>query len=119
MNKKLIAIVVIILILAGITAGFYLSKINSKIQDTPTTVSGNIISINNFAFTPRTLVIKTGEKVTWQNNESVAHTIVSSGFFQSQVLNRGDEFSFTFPQAGTYDYYCGIHPSMKGKIIVQ
>jgi plastocyanin len=76
------------------------------------------VTISNFAFNPATLTISKGTTVTWTNQDSTQHTIKSSSF-NSQTLNKGGTFEFKFDNAGTYDYSCGIHPSMKGKIIVQ
>ena len=81
-------------------------------------ITGNLITIENFSFNPPTLKIKTVERVTWKQNDSVVHSVIS-GIFQSDILNKGDDFSFTFSEAGEYGYYCGVHPSMKGKIIVE
>ncbi len=81
-------------------------------------IVGNTVTIENFSFNPPTLKIKTGERVTWKQNDSAAHSIIGN-IFQSSIFNRGDDFSFVFPQAGEYNYHCGIHPSMKGKIIVE
>ncbi|HVY36123.1 MAG TPA: cupredoxin family copper-binding protein [Candidatus Paceibacterota bacterium] len=78
------------------------------------------VSIQNFAFSPTPLTVKAGTKVTWQNSDQAGHSIVSdTGAFQSATLATGDTYSFTFDTAGTYIYHCGIHPMMKGTIIVQ
>ncbi len=77
------------------------------------------IMINHFIFEPEELTVDMGTTLTWKHNDNVAHNIVSSGLFESEVLSRGGEFTFTFTEKGEYSYYCGIHPSMKGKIIVK
>jgi plastocyanin len=84
----------------------------------PAAVSGNAINIQNFAFNPGTLMVTKGTTVTWTNNDSAPHQIKSATFNSSQ-LSKGQTFSFTFNDAGTFDYSCAIHPSMLGKIIVQ
>jgi len=76
------------------------------------------ISIENFSFNPGTLIIKAGATVTWTNNDSAPHKIKSNDF-NSDTLATGASYSFTFEKAGVYDYICGIHPSMQGKIIVE
>lgn len=76
------------------------------------------ITIENFAFNPPKLTIPVGTSVTWKNNDSVSHNIKSENF-ASKDLNEGETFSYTFNNKGTYSYICGIHPSMKGIIIVQ
>jgi plastocyanin len=74
----------------------------------------------NFAFSPATLTVKTGTKVTWTNNDSVTHTVTADqGAFDSGDLSPGSSFSFMFTKAGTYKYHCNIHHSMMATIIVQ
>jgi len=75
------------------------------------------VGISNFSFNPKKLTVKIGTTVTWTNDDPAPHTIAFADF-TSQTLNTGDTYSYTFTQAGTYDYYCSIHPSMKGQIIV-
>lgn len=87
-------------------------------SSTVDTTGANTIGIQNFAFSPETLMVKKGAIVTWTNNDAAAHTIKSTTF-NSGDLVKGATFKFTFDTAGTFDYSCGIHPSMKGKIIVE
>ncbi len=75
------------------------------------------VAISGFAFSPPELAVAKGATVTWANKDSVEHTI-TSGSFDSGPVKSGGSFSFTFTEAGTYDYHCTIHPSMKGKITV-
>lgn len=77
------------------------------------------ITINNFVFEPANIEINAGSTVIWFHNTSVTHILVSQSLFESNELNRGDNFTFTFPNSGEYNYYCSIHPSMKGRIIVK
>ncbi len=90
---------------------------------TPTTAptsTGNSVSIKNFAFSPVSLTVKVGTKVSWTNNDSVTHTVTADkGAFNSGPLTPGSTFSFTFTKAGTYSYHCNIHPSMMATIVVQ
>lgn len=83
-----------------------------------TTVETNAINIQNFAFSPATLTVKKGTAVTWANNDSAPHQIKSATFNSSQ-FSKGQTFSFTFNDVGTFDYSCAIHPSMLGKIVVE
>jgi plastocyanin len=78
------------------------------------------VKIQGFAFDPPTLTVKAGTKVTWTNNDSAGHTVVSdAGDWASGDLATGATFSHTFDTPGTFTYHCGVHPAMKGKIIVQ
>ena len=78
------------------------------------------IEIKDFGFNPSSLTIRSGVKITWAQEDSVRHTIVSdTALFESPELAKGETFSFTFTQLGTYTYHCSLHPSMIGTIIVQ
>jgi plastocyanin len=77
------------------------------------------VTIDNFSFTPPTLTVKLGTKVTFENHDDIPHSIVNAaGKFRSKALDTDQSFEFTFATAGDYDYFCGLHPHMKGKIIV-
>ena len=78
------------------------------------------VNIDNFSFTPQTLTVKPGTTVTWVNKDDVPHTVVSTAKkFSSRVLDTDDKYAYTFTDPGTYEYYCSVHPHMKGKVIVQ
>ena len=78
------------------------------------------VKIDNFSFGPQTLTVPVGTTVTWTNRDDIPHTIVSTdGVFKSKVRDTDETFSYTFTKAGTYTYFCSVHPKMTGKIIVQ
>lgn len=78
------------------------------------------VKIGNFSFEPQTLTVPVGTTVTWTNRDDIPHTIVSTdGVFKSKVRDTDESFSYTFTKAGTYTYFCSIHPKMTGKIVVQ
>jgi plastocyanin len=90
------------------------------------------VTIKNFAFTPQTITVKAGTKVTWKNADGVVHHLASTdsmkttasvtGMFSSGTLSTGRSFSFTYKKKGTYFYECTIHASMAsmhGKVIVK
>jgi plastocyanin len=78
------------------------------------------VKIDNFSFGPATLTVAVGTSVTWTNRDDIPHTVVSTdGAFKSKVLDTDEKFSFTFSKAGTFPYFCSIHPKMTGKVIVQ
>jgi plastocyanin len=77
------------------------------------------VGIVNFAFTPAALTVKSGETVTFENHDSTVHSLVGvGGFFRSKPMDTDDKFSFTFDKPGEYSYFCGLHPYMKGKVVV-
>jgi amicyanin len=79
------------------------------------------VKIDNFSFGPATLTVPAGTPVTWINQDDVPHNVVSSEgkTLKSPVLDTDQKFSYTFTTAGTYPYYCGLHPKMTGKVVVQ
>ena len=82
--------------------------------------SGNAVSISDFAFSPASITVPAGTKITWTNNDSVAHTVSSrDGLFDSGSLSSEATFSYTFAQKGTYEYFCKFHSSMNGKVVVE
>jgi plastocyanin len=82
--------------------------------------AANAVTIDNFSFGPQTLTVPVGATVTWVNRDDIPHTSVSTdGLFKSKVMDTDDKFSYTFAKAGTYPYYCTIHPKMTGRVVVQ
>lgn len=78
------------------------------------------VKIDNFSFGPGTLTVAVGTTVVWTNHDDIPHTVVSTdGVFKSKVLDTDEKFSYTFTKAGTFPYFCSIHPKMTGKIVVQ
>ena len=78
------------------------------------------VRVDNFTFGPDTLTVPVNSTVTWVNKDDLPHVIASSdGVFKSKALDTDDKYSYTFTKAGTYGYYCSIHPKMVGKVIVQ
>lgn len=83
--------------------------------------AGAAVTIENFTFSPDTLTVPVGTEVTWENRDDIPHTVTSDDktTFASSLLDTGDTFSFTFNEAGTFDYFCSVHPTMTAKVIVQ
>jgi plastocyanin len=80
----------------------------------------NVITIDNFTFTPKELTVAVGTTVKWVNHDDIPHTVANKDkVFRSQALDTDDSYSFTFTSAGTFDYFCGLHPHMVGKVIVK
>ena len=77
-------------------------------------------------FIPSPVTIDIGATVTWENNDTAAHTSTAgsaadgpSGVFDSSLIMAGSSFSHTFDSVGTYDYFCMVHPWMSGTVIVE
>lgn len=78
------------------------------------------IDIRNFSYTPATLAVKAGTKVTWTNYDNSPHTVTSDsgGLLDSPTLSPGQSFSFTFTDEVSIRYHCTFHPQMKGTVNV-
>lgn len=78
------------------------------------------VTIDNFSFMPKEITVAKGTTVTWINHDDVPHTVVNAAkVFRSKALDTDEQFSFTFTEAGTYSYFCSVHPVMSGKVIVK
>jgi amicyanin len=90
-------------------------------NNTPTTpgATSNNVSINNMQFSVGSLTVKAGTTVTWTNNETIVHTVTAdNGSFTSGDIKYGETYSRTFSTAGTFNYHCTYHPSMKAAVVV-
>ena len=77
------------------------------------------VTINNFTFKPATITVPAGTTVTWTNRDDMPHTVVADDrSFRSVALDTDESFAHTFTAPGTYPYFCSIHASMVGKVIV-
>ena len=78
------------------------------------------VAIADFAFAPKAIEAKVGQKITWTNDDAAPHTVTAKtgGDVDSGTLAQGASFSFTPTKAGTIEYFCAIHPSMVGTIDV-
>jgi plastocyanin len=86
----------------------------------PTAPSAVTVNIDNFVFGPQAVTVPVGASVTWTNRDDIPHTVVAvDRSFRSKVLDTDEKFSFTFTRAGTFDYFCSIHPHMIGKVVVK
>jgi len=99
-----------------------------------TSGSGNSITIapgsstpsNGKGFEPPSITVSAGTNVTWTNGDTTLHTVTSGSaeggdsgkVFDSSYLAAGKTFEHKFDTAGTFDYYCTLHPFMKGKVVV-
>jgi plastocyanin len=71
-------------------------------------------------YEPRELTINKGARVTWKFKGDLPHNVVDDrGAFESPILEQGDEWSLTFDDPGTFYYYCTLHHSMQGTLVVR
>ena len=78
------------------------------------------IGLKEFRYGPPILSVSVGTTVTWVNHDEEPHTVTSAtGAFSSVGLVNDDTFVQTFTKPGTYQYFCKIHPYMKGTVVVK
>ncbi len=89
-------------------------------DDSASMSEGVEVEIEDFAYLSAAITIKVGTTVTWTNKDSVRHTVSSdTGLFESGLFGKGESFSHTFTEVGTFTYHCAPHPYMKGTVIVE
>jgi plastocyanin len=82
--------------------------------------SGATVHIKNFMFVPATLTVAPGTVVTFINDDQEPHTVTASDkSFDSEGLDTNQKFTHTFAKAGTYMFFCEVHPYMHGTVIVK
>lgn len=112
MKKSIILAIAIISLLA---AGCAQTAYKAQLSDAK---DGNTVTISGFAFNPAEIKVNAGTAVTWINEDSAPHTVKFDAI-ESDKMGKGGKYEYTFMEPGDYPYICGIHPSMKGKVVVQ
>jgi plastocyanin len=85
-----------------------------------TEAAGAAVEIEGFCYEPTVLRIEPGQSVRWTNRDGAPHTVSGANFVWGDFtqLNEGESISFIFREAGTYPYYCALHPAMVGAVVV-
>lgn len=91
----------------------------------PTKVSRPGCEITDSCYVPSIITISKGEEVTWSNEDAAFHSVTSGSYeqptdlFDSGYMDPGQKFTVSFENIGEYDFFCTLHPWMKGKVIVE
>ena len=86
----------------------------------PPTEQARRVTIDNFTFSPAELIVPVGTTVEWVNHDDVPHTVVGNAReFSSPALDTDGQYAHAFTKAGTYAYFCSIHPHMTAKVVVK
>jgi plastocyanin len=118
MRKKLFFSGLVVALSMALATVLIVRPTQAKSEDAK--ASPTEVRVDNFTFGPDTLTVPVNSTVTWINKDDIPHVIASNdGVFKSKALDTDDKYSYTFSKAGTYPYYCSIHPKMVGKIVVQ
>ncbi len=100
---------------------------NEGNRESPATTGqeDNQVIMQDNRYIPQSITVPSGTTVTWVNRDSYPHTVTSGArenptdLFDSGNIPAEGTFSYTFGQAGTYPYYCTLHPGMDGTVTVQ
>ncbi|MBI4016178.1 MAG: cupredoxin family copper-binding protein [Candidatus Aenigmarchaeota archaeon] len=113
-NKTIIGIALLLLLAACAK-----QQVSSS-ETVAETLADFTVTIKNFKFVPDMLTVKEGQTIKWVNEDDAIHTVeANNNAFASPELFKGDSWTFTFNKKGAYEYICGIHPTMKGKVVVE
>jgi plastocyanin len=106
--------------LLGIAVALAIGTLLTSLPAPPAALADVRVVIENFSFQPPTITVSPGATVTWQmGNDPEQHTVTfADGTFDSGALVTGQLVSRTFPQTGTYKYFCRFHPFMQGTVVV-
>ena len=132
MAKKNAAVIASVVTAGAIVAMYVLSgnmnmgvegSGNGQESATPIPNNSKVVKIvgnaGSNSFSPDPVEVKAGETVTWINDDSGRHTVTSKdGVFDSELMGKGQSFSYTFGKAGEYPYFCEPHPNMVGTVVV-
>ena len=89
------------------------------VPQAPADLPANTPFIDNYTFVPSRTTVKVGTRVTWTNRDQVKHTITATNAAFSGFLSQGASAGITFNTAGTYEYFCAVHPAMRGTVVVE
>ena len=108
------------LLLGLATVACFLGAVSAARSDAAPAGPTVQVNIFNYKFDPETVTVVAGTTVTWTNKDEIPHTVASTdkSFPASAGLDTGDSYSYTFTKPGTYNYYCTLHPFMKGTVVV-
>ena len=114
MQLTRLASVAAVLLIAGVIA---FTAVKSVAAAAPAALT---VRIDNFTFSPPEITIASGTAVTWESRDDIPHEVVAEDkAFRSKVLDTDESYTFTFTSPGIYEYFCALHPHMKGKVIVK
>jgi len=121
LSFSLLAVFVII----AITPSAFADHMSVTVTNAPGSSTPGCEETDEGCFVPSMVTLDIGGEVTWENNDNAAHTVTSGtpqggpdGIFDSSLIMAGSSFSHEFEEAGSYDYFCMVHPWMAGMVMV-
>ena len=135
LNRGLLALIIIIIII--VIAGVVLYSQFANTNTNPNNYTGNasannttnmnntnntvatVINIQNGAFNPNNVTVKSGTNIQWINRDNISHQVVSdNGQFQGPVQNQGSVWNFYFAKSGVFGYLDSYNPSESGTLTI-
>ena len=132
--KKIIIIVIVVVIVIS-TISFPNFSTEENIEDEDVIVKSDVVMPTKVSrpgcedidrcYVPSLIVVEKGKQVTWVNEDSAFHSVTSGSYdsptdiFDSGYLDPYESYSITFDETGTFDYFCTLHPWMKGQVLVE
>lgn len=114
------AAALLVLVACGDDAGTTTPTTSATTSTTEAPGGGADVTVQGFTFIPEDLTVPLGTTVTWTNQDGFDHTTTADdGTWDGPLPGGGGTFEFTFDTAGTFSYFCDIHPSMTGTITVE
>lgn len=112
------------LLIAGVAAALTTSACAGSTAAESNAGDDAAVTIESFIFSPTPLEVPVGSTVTWSNEDKILHTATAgtpdapTDVFDIEMAEAGTSGAFTFEEAGTYDYFCSRHDTMRGQIVV-
>ena len=125
--KRKIAAALTVLVTTAVLVNIYSAYAQ---QETKASIVSGAPTMGDKAFSPNPIQTKVGDTIIWTNNDSVPHTVTSGtgpndpnmgkdfDVGISTPISPGSTFSHKFTTAGEFPYFCQIHPTMIGNVIV-
>lgn len=86
----------------------------------PGDAHAHTVVIEAMRYTPQTLTVRRGERITWINKDPFPHTVTAThGQFDSHLIPAGGSWTYVARKPGEYDYECALHVTMKGRLEVR
>ena len=128
LNKQFDLIVRVLGVLVILASGVVLvtsSGGEAAAEPTAAAVAVDAVAIKDFKFAPAAVTVAVGTTITWTNSDNAPHTATSGssptpdGLFDTDIITKGQSKKVKLMKAGTFQYYCALHPFMHGTVVVR
>ena len=99
-------------------ANLHLGELDGSLPQVAADQPADRPSINSYLYLPDTIEVKVETAVIWRNDDQVPHTVTAEDGSFSGFINQGATYRRVFERAGTFEFFCAVHPAMRGRVIV-